>query len=721
MTLPAPIIDDRTFGQLSAELRGRIPVYAPEWTDHNESDPGIALLELFAYLGENLLFRFNQVPETTQMAFLRLLDIPLLPARAATGLITFSGTGQVPPATKARAGKVVFETLNEVGSLAVGVRTVGKLASELTSDLDEIDRVQLRLEALGATAESAGFYRVASVPDDPNVPDTEPVDFTLAVDHTVWIAVLAPDPLDELGRKQAIADLQAADPAPVLNLGVRFDEATAHGLDGAMRSPGAGHLAPNPPAFEWQATTGVVASGSPVFETVGTVSDSTVGMTTTGVIRIDVGAAKLGVPVPPSIDLAGTGTYPPELDDPDDTARILFWLRGFRPGPGPEIGRIAWVGVNAAGIVQHETAGAEYLGTGSGRADQRYALANSPIVAGSIRIEVEEAGTWVPYEVVDDFFTSTPEDRHVMVDLASAVVRFGSRRGRRPQLGERVRTRSYRFGGGVRGNLGPGSITKNDSPLRCSQPFATGGGQDTESVAAALERIPGEFRRRDRAVAASDFSELAQQTPGVSLARAEVLPRFHPETKQFETPGCVTVVVWPSSESGTPDRPRPLQSDLDAVCAYLDERRLVTTELYVSPPTYRSIAVSIGIAVEPGNPVQAVRQWVELAVRQYLAPVPPYGPSGGGWPLGRRVHGPELEAAALQVEGVKFLENLLIAETTGPTLGSVTTITLEPWEVVHVAAISVVEGTPLAPGSLVRPPPPVSAPVPIPIAPRSEC
>ena len=45
MTLPAPIIDDRTFGQLSAELRGRIPVYAPEWTDHNESDPGIALLE----------------------------------------------------------------------------------------------------------------------------------------------------------------------------------------------------------------------------------------------------------------------------------------------------------------------------------------------------------------------------------------------------------------------------------------------------------------------------------------------------------------------------------------------------------------------------------------------------------------------------------------------------------------------------------------------------
>ena len=48
------------------ELVRRIPVYTPEWTDHNASDPGITLIELFAFLGENLLFRFNQIPEATQ-------------------------------------------------------------------------------------------------------------------------------------------------------------------------------------------------------------------------------------------------------------------------------------------------------------------------------------------------------------------------------------------------------------------------------------------------------------------------------------------------------------------------------------------------------------------------------------------------------------------------------------------------------------------------------
>ena len=65
-----------------------------------------------------------------------------------------------------------------------------------------------------------------------------------------------------------------------------------------------------------------------------------------------------------------------------------------------------------------------------------------------------------------------------------------------------------------------------------------------------------------------------------------------------------------------------------------------------------------GIASSPGTASRRVRRWVEQVLRQYLAPLPPYGPEGAGWPLGRRVHGPELEAAALQVEGVEYLEGL---------------------------------------------------------------
>src|ERR1043165_32683 len=90
MPLPNPILDDRSYQQLRDELVRRIPVYTPEWTDHNASDPGITLLELFAFLGENLLYRFNQMPETAKLAFLRLLDIPLRPAAAARAMVTMT-------------------------------------------------------------------------------------------------------------------------------------------------------------------------------------------------------------------------------------------------------------------------------------------------------------------------------------------------------------------------------------------------------------------------------------------------------------------------------------------------------------------------------------------------------------------------------------------------------------------------------------------------------
>ena len=87
MALISPILDDRSFAQLKDELVRRIPVYTQEWTDYNETDPGIALLELFAYLGESVLYRFNQIPETTKIEFLRLLGVQARPARPATAVI----------------------------------------------------------------------------------------------------------------------------------------------------------------------------------------------------------------------------------------------------------------------------------------------------------------------------------------------------------------------------------------------------------------------------------------------------------------------------------------------------------------------------------------------------------------------------------------------------------------------------------------------------------
>ncbi len=76
MPIQLPNLDDRTYDDLVQEGLSLIPSHAPEWTNHNPADPGITLLELFAYTTEMLLYRLNRVTDTNQAMFLRLLNGP---------------------------------------------------------------------------------------------------------------------------------------------------------------------------------------------------------------------------------------------------------------------------------------------------------------------------------------------------------------------------------------------------------------------------------------------------------------------------------------------------------------------------------------------------------------------------------------------------------------------------------------------------------------------
>ena len=78
-------LDDRSFESLVSEAKRRIVAYLPEWTDHNESDPGIAIVQLFAWLTETTLYRLNQVPdERMYVSFLELIG--QAPAAAKSSL-----------------------------------------------------------------------------------------------------------------------------------------------------------------------------------------------------------------------------------------------------------------------------------------------------------------------------------------------------------------------------------------------------------------------------------------------------------------------------------------------------------------------------------------------------------------------------------------------------------------------------------------------------------
>ena len=730
MPLPSPVLDDRSYQQLRDELVRRIPVYTPEWTDHNASDPGITLIELFAFLGESLLFRFNQIPETTKHAFLELLQIPLRPAQPASALValkrTDSGSAGITVAkdSEARAGSLSFETTVEATVHALEARAYARIATSAPGDGDVKDYTQATLDALGIAESGAAFYQTTEVPPDPEAPDAAPVDLSKAVDRALWIAVLSTDSTDVNALKGA-----------TLNIGFVPDEwdvtmGDVKPCPGECACGGEIDTATEEDDLLWHASMpDPHVNGAPAYRTLTPVSNSTGGFARAGVVRIELPSDAtwpLGVPKLPSPQLAGTGDYPPLVPDDEVTGNLLFWLRATRRSANAaQLPKVLFVGINVTEVVHARTAPLEFLGIGTGDADQRVRLIHSSVLAGSAQIQVEESGKWKTWTHVDDFDASHPDSRHFTLDLEAGEVYFGNgERGRAPQIGERIRAKSYRCGGGTAGNVAAKAISKlpSFSALKASNPLAAHGGADAESLEAGLDRVPGELRRRDRAVTADDFRELALLTPGTDLRRADCLARFHPPTRASEVPGVVTVVVWPREDRKHPSAPTPDRDTLDEVCAWLDSRRLITTELYVIPPTYRKVAVSVGIKAKKGYGIDALRKWVELVLRQYLAPLPPYGPDGNGWPLGRPVYGPELEAAALQVEGIEYLEGLETAWMDAtrawvPSNGK--PVVLERWEVPELAEITVVQGPPLDPGVALVPEP-AANPVPVP-KPSKEC
>src|SRR6476469_10159792 len=89
MALPNIKLDERTFQDLVDEAKLRIPRYTPEWTNHNVSDPGVTLIELFAYMVDHLLYQINRVPEKNYRTFLDMIGVKLSPPNAAKGAVAF--------------------------------------------------------------------------------------------------------------------------------------------------------------------------------------------------------------------------------------------------------------------------------------------------------------------------------------------------------------------------------------------------------------------------------------------------------------------------------------------------------------------------------------------------------------------------------------------------------------------------------------------------------
>src|SRR6266545_505499 len=164
-----PKIDDRSYDSIVAEMRARISRYTPEWkpvwTDLNDSDPGITMLQVFAWLGEMLAFRMNRVPELNYLKFLQLLGIELRPREPAQAEITFgvrathpSPTVIVPKGTQVIAEApgggppLVFEAARALVCIRAGLGAVLAYDGYSYEPVTEANRAATGFLPLGPTA-----------------------------------------------------------------------------------------------------------------------------------------------------------------------------------------------------------------------------------------------------------------------------------------------------------------------------------------------------------------------------------------------------------------------------------------------------------------------------------------------------------------------------------------------------------------------------------------
>lgn len=644
MPLPTPSLDDRRFQDIVDQAKTLIPRYCPEWTDHNVSDPGVTLIELFAWMTDMLLYRVNQVPDKMYVKFLEVIGIRLEPPRSARAPITFYLSAPQPA-----------EVIIPEGTEAATVRTETNPAIIFTTEND------LTIRPPGLTGAS-----------------------TRSASDGSW----RHHDLRQLQLPGQRLPMFSVEPASGDGFYLGFESDLSHHVIAMLvdcELAGGAGVDPQDPPIEWQVWQG----GALRWATCEQEYDGTGGFNQPGEIV-------LHLPPMAQREIEGVDGY-----------WLRCRLISPREGQGfyrvsPDLSRIEVESRGGTITARHATTVRnEQLGQSDGSAGQSLQLLHSPILARDAsrdHLVVETSGGETEiWQEVRDFGDSGPEDCHYVLDDLDGSITLGPSLlqpdgtvysfGKVPPKGSSFRFRRYQYGGGVGGNVPRGTI----SVLKTSIPYVARilnrqpavGGRDAQSLEDARVRAPQTLRTRTRAVTAEDFEHLAMEVPGVARAHC-LAPGSQPGDPSDPRPGQVFVIVLPHSENVSGEVPPDqlvLSSELrSAVMNYLDQRRLLSTSLDVLQPQYFSITVGATLRVAEGSDAALAADVQQEAVDTLYRYLNPFtgGPEGRGWPFGRPLHISEIYGLLQRTPGIDFVEDVRISvrepgrsaepQTSGPRL-----------------------------------------------------
>jgi predicted phage baseplate assembly protein len=636
--LPAPNLDDRRFQDLVDDAKRMIQKRCPEWTDHNVSDPGVTLIELFASMTDQLVYRLNRVPDRNYIKFLELVGVRPYPATPAHTDITFWLSGPIEQPVVAPAGTRVSTVVSDLAD-AVVFMTGSELAMppcELACILTGHEKSARTDHSRVLTGGQRSFSAFSAVPT----------------------------PGDHLF-------LGLSTPLPSCAVAFEFD----------CRIEGVGVDPANPPLV-WEAWDGQGWVRCDLDR------DETGGLNRRGVVVVHL---------PPDheasvIDKKRAGwvrctVVAAHDDQPSYQA-------------SPEI--VAVSARTAGGTTRSAHADEvvdEILGLSEGVPGQRFQLEHWPVLGGDgpLHLDVADVAGWTAWTQVESFAGKGENDRVFVLDEASGEIAFGpavrkadgsvTPYGAVPAPGAPIRVPRYRTGGGRRGNVAARKLTQLTSAIpyvdRVVNRHAATGGVDAETIDSVRQRGPIVLHTRHRAVTAADYEHLAREV-APNIARVRCLPA----TSRADD-GAARLLVVPAVRAADEQLPYeqlfPSDEMLARIAGYLDERRTIATRLVVEPPPYQGVTIVAELRAKATAVAQALHDAAVAALHRYFHPTLG-GPDGTGWPFGRPVHVGEVYAVLQRLEGIEFVESARLhpADPVSGERGRVTDrIDLEPTALVY--------------------------------------
>lgn len=680
--LPKSDLDDRTFKDLVDECLLRIPRYCPEWTNHNPADPGVTLIELFSWLTDQMLLRFNQVPRRNYVAFLELLGVRLQPPAPAHTVLSFYLTRpqdsqrSIPPipvgaevATERTETEmaIVFSTDRE---LPIGLPWIRHFLTEATAG-EQPQQVRDRLTNQWSR-DATGRWTGRQQPVFEMMPQAGD-SFYLVFDAT--------EPLD----------------GNIILLTIEGEPAGSTGIN------------PNLPPRQWEAWNGEQWQSVLLREE----DDGTKGFSFDDVERRGV---------------AGLSEADILLHLPLTWVATTFagyygrWLRCRCQESDGERGSDGFSRSPQVTTLFAQTLGGrtparqcsrvlnELVGESDGNPGQTFYLQAQGILEreDGEYLQVTPLGEppqrWLE---VENFANSGPSDRHYTLDSRTGRLQFGPQIREPQYLQAEVQLRrqvqwqgqttnqaqierletleqqyglvpprsallhmvSYRTGGGDRGNVPKQALRVLKTALpyvkRVTNHEPGRDGANEENLDEAVLRVPRLLRTRNRAVTAEDYETLTLQASR-AVGRA-----YCPKQQPGQLPGMVTVYVVP--RVGGPNWERGLAPEAYALSAplrheiedFLSDRCLLGTQVQFREPAYIGVSVQAVLGVEPDyqvGPARAdLRQQLARSLYEWLNPLTG-GRLGTGWGLGMLLHQSDLVRLLQSTPGVQFLDTIQLFE-----------------------------------------------------------